>query len=75
MDRDFRVFVSKKRLYGLDKKCNHRLHNQYEPIEQVFTAEESDSSLVYPLLATGATAMKETFNAARRKVLGTGPRY
>ena len=60
MDRDFRVFVSEERLYGLDKKCNHRLHNQYEPIEQqVFTEEESDSSLVYPLLATGATAMKE----------------
>ena len=60
MDRGFRVFVSEERLYGLDKKCNHRLHNQYEPIEQqVFTEEESDSSLVYPLLATGATAMKE----------------
>lgn len=60
MDRDFRVFASEERLYSPDKKCNHRLHNLYDHIEQqIFTADESDSTLLYPLLATGAAAMKE----------------
>ena len=60
MNRDFKVFVSEERLYGPDKKCNHRLHNLYKPLEeQIFTEEESDSSLLYPLLATGASAMKD----------------
>ena len=54
-------------------KCNHRLHNQYEHIEQqVFTAEESDSSLLYPLLATEAIAMKEKLSKYAHSILPGG---
>ena len=73
MDRDLRVFASEGRLYGPDKKCNHRLHNHYEPIEQqIFTSEESDSSLLYPLLVTGAKAMKEKLSKYAHSMLPGG---
>ena len=60
MTRDFKVFASEERLYGPEKKCNHRLHSQYQHVEeQIFLEEESDCSLLYPLLATGGSAMRE----------------
>ena len=58
--KDFKVFSSEERLYSQDKKFNHRLHSLYKFIEEViFLVEESDVSLLYPLLVTGASAMRE----------------
>ena len=60
MNRDFEVFASEKQLYSQDKKCNHRLHHMYEYVEEeVFMAGESDLGLLYPLISTGALAMRE----------------
>lgn len=59
-ERDFRVFTSEERIYVPEKKCNHHLHFMRKPVEkQIFMEEESDSSLLYPLLCTGASAMRE----------------
>ena len=59
MNVDFEVFASEKKLYGTDTKCNHRLHSMYKHVEQrVFLEEDSDTTLLYPLLSTGASAMK-----------------
>ena len=55
MDRNLQVFPSEKRFYGKDKKVNHCLHPAYEPIEEViFSSEETDECLLYPLVASGA---------------------
>ena len=60
MDKEFKVFASEERLYGVEKKINHRLHSMSKPIEdQLFKEDEWDSSLLYPLLTVGALAMKE----------------
>ena len=58
MDRNLQVFPSEKRLYGTDKKVNHRLHPAYEPIEEViFSNEETNKYLLHSLLASGASRM------------------
>ena len=45
---------------GNDKKVNHRLHASYQAVEEkIFFEDETDKSLLYPLLASGATSMKE----------------
>ena len=54
------MFVSEEQLYGNDKRCNHRLHSMYKPVKDVICKDnEWDLSLLYPLLATGALAVKE----------------
>lgn len=54
------MFESEERLYGCDKKKNHRLHPMYKYIEaQIFNEDEWDESLLYPLLSSGVTAMHE----------------
>ena len=60
LNKEFKVFPSEKRLYGDNKKTNHRLHPMYKPIEdRLFTEDEQDSTLLYPLLTAGVAEMKE----------------
>ena len=55
---DLKVFISEERLYGDDKRVNHRLHSRYKPVEeQIFKVDEWDGTLLLPLLAVGATEM------------------
>ena len=60
MDRNSQVFMSEKRLYGLDEKFNHHQRSIYKPVEQqIFKNDEWDCKLLYPLLAAGTSAMHE----------------
>ena len=34
LNKDFKVFASEEQLYGGDKKCDHRLHPMYKPVEE-----------------------------------------
>ena len=72
MNRDHEVFTSERRHYGKDKKVNHRLHPSYKTIEEaVFTRDGTDECLLYPLLASGATSMKEKlFSYAQNQLPG-----
>ena len=78
MDKEFKVFASEERLYGVEKKINHHLHSMYKPVEdRLFKEDEWDSSHLYPLLTVGALAMKElkavcvcSESVTRREVLG-----
>ena len=48
MSINFYVFVSEKRLYGNDKKLNHRLHASQEVVEEkTFSEDETDEFLSY----------------------------
>ena len=58
MNQSFEVFPSEKRLYG-SEKTNHRTHLKYLPVMQrLFTEDEWDSSLLFPLFSAGAAEMK-----------------
>ena len=60
MNKCFRAFVSEQRLYGSVAEVNHRLHALYSLVEEkIFTEDESDKCILYPLLASGATSMKK----------------
>ena len=59
MDCRREVFVSETRLYGADKKLNHRLHNTYDLVEKTVFSEDDDNTQLYSLLASGATSMKD----------------
>lgn len=73
MNADTQVFVSERRLYGTNTKYNHRLHSMYDHIEQkIFTKEESDATLLYPLLTTGAIAMKAKLCSYAQSLLPDG---
>ena len=57
MDSNHQVFPSEKRLYGKDRKLNHRRHPSYEPIEKViFSCSVTDEPL-FQLLQSGAAKM------------------
>lgn len=54
MNKCFMVFVSEQRLYGSVAEVNHRLHALYSLVEKkIFTEDESDKCILYPLLASG----------------------
>ena len=60
LNKEFKVFPSEECLYGDNKKVNHRLHPMYGPIEdRLFTNDELDSTLLFPLLTAGVAEMKE----------------
>ena len=77
LNKEFKVFPSEECLYGDNKKVNHRLHPMYGPIEdRLFTNDELDSTLLFPLLTAGVAEMKETVHvckgsASRRQILGS----
>ena len=59
LNKEFKVLPSEECLYG-DKKVNHRLYPMYGPIEdRLFTNDELDSTLLFPLLTAGIAEMKE----------------
>lgn len=73
MDQNAQVFPSEKRLYGEDEKVNHRLHSGYEHIENtIFSNEETDEHLFYPLLASGALKMNEKLSSYAQNQLPDG---
>ena len=59
MNANYAVFKSEPRLYGMDKKTNHRLHASYKVVEESIFNGQSDETLLYSLLRAGASAMKE----------------
>ena len=60
LNKEFKVFPSEECLYGDNKKVNHRLNPMYGPIEdRLFTNDELDSTLLFPLLTAGVAEMKE----------------
>ena len=72
-DRNVQVFLSEKRLYGKDKKVNHRLHPAYKPIEEViFSSEETDECHLYPLLALGASKVNAKLSSYAQNQLPGG---
>lgn len=69
------MHLHEKRLYGPEKKCNHRLHSQYQHVEErIFMEEASDCSLLHPLLATGGSAMRKKLCKYAQSLL-PGGRY
>ena len=51
MDKDYIVFRSEEKLYGNNKKINHRLHSKSQTVYgKLFEQSEHDSSILYPLL-------------------------
>ena len=73
MDRNYQVFSSEKRLYGQDKNVNHRLHPSYEPIEElVFSSNETDESVLRPLLRSGAASMNAKLSSYAQNQLPGG---
>ena len=60
MDKSYRVFTSEEELYGSNKKINHRCSSKCEVIhEKLFVIIPDESSILYPLLASGAAKMKD----------------
>ena len=73
LDNKSRVFVSEERLYGNDKKVNHRLHPRSQAIyKNLFVMNESESTTLYPVLVAGATAMEEKLGSYAKNQLPGG---
>ena len=74
LDANVRVFPSEERLYGEDRKLNHRLHPSYDSIEDVvFSRSENDEDL-FRLLASGASKMNAKLSSYAENQL-PGGRY
>ena len=59
MNENYKVFKSEPRLYEDDKDINHRLHTKSQPVHaQLFTPDELNDTVLYPLVAAGAAAME-----------------
>ena len=72
MNADYAVFKSEPRLYGTDKKINHRLHASYKVVEESIFNDQCDETLLYPLFAAGAFAMKEKLSTYAKSQLPDG---
>ena len=59
MDQNYEVFKSEKRLYGNEKKVNHRNHEKSKCVhKKLFASNTWDENLLYPIIANGATTIK-----------------
>ena len=59
LDGQYQVFRSERRLYGDDRRVNHRLHKKVEPAHKcLLKSEVWDRDLLYPLIVSGAAAME-----------------
>ena len=68
------VFPSEERLYGEDRRLNHRLHPSYDSIEEiVFWRSENDED-IFRLLASGASKMNAKLSSYAKSQL-PGGRY
>ena len=66
------VFLSEERLYGDDKKLNHRLHRSHHCIEAiVFSRSDNDKDLLQ-LLASGARLMHNKLSSYAENQLPGG---
>ena len=73
MDKNYRVFESERELYGTNKKINHRCHANCEAVyNKLFEVTESESSVLYPLLQSGAVTMREKLSTYAQKQLPGG---
>ena len=66
-----KAFPSEDRLYGTEKLINHRL-NSSEIKKRLFTPDEWDTHLLYPILSTGAANMQEKLENYAREWLPGG---
>ena len=58
LSKDQHVFVSEERLYGKDKKCNHRLHKGMSAVvNSLFDVPENEEPSLKVLLKSGASTM------------------
>lgn len=59
MNCDYQVFKSESSLYGDNKDINHRTQPKSKLVlQRVFLEDEWDSTLLYPLVVSGAQAME-----------------
>ena len=73
MDQNLQVFPSETKLYGNDKKVNHRLRPSYLPIEEVvFCYSETDWPRLSPLLSSGAAKMNAKLSSYAQNQLPGG---
>ncbi len=60
LDKMYEVFRSEKELYGPSSTVNHRHHKNVEDLyNKLFEETEDDSSVLLPMIVTGAKKMKE----------------
>lgn len=73
MNQNYRVFKSEGRLYGDDKKVNHRHHIKSKCVhDHLFVSTEWDETLLYPIISNGAAAMKSKLSSYAQNYLPGG---
>ena len=72
MTKGLKVFESEQQLYGNDKKLNHRLHTKSKHVHQhLFIASEKEKETLFPMVSSGAAAMKAKLcNYAKNQLPG-----
>ena len=70
--KDVKAFPSEARLYATGSSSNHRAHRNYSPIEKLFQSDSFDDDMLFPLLASGAAAMKKKLYAYAKNQLPGG---
>ena len=70
-DPNYRVFESEEKLYGSDKKVNHRLKSP-AVYQRLFENTENDSGILTSLLIKGASKMREKLCSYAQKQLPGG---
>ena len=74
MKKDVRVFPSEERLYATDSSTctNHRAHLKCSPIHKRLFQSDSFDDVLFPLLASGAAAMKKKLYSYAKNQLPGG---
>ena len=73
MKKDLRIFPSEECLYAIGSSTNHRARSKYSPIEKrLFQSDSFDDDMLFPLLASGAAAMKKKLYAYAKNQLPGG---
>lgn len=72
MCEEMRVFPSEDRLYG-SEMTNHRVHSKYSHVEKrLFQTDSFDDDKLFPLIASGVSAMKKKLGAYAKNQLPNG---
>ena len=73
MDQNYQVFKSEERLYGDNKKVNHRCHVKSKCVhDHLFVFAEWDETLLYPIISNGAAAMQSKLSSYAQNYLPGG---
>jgi len=72
MNKEYMMFRSEQRLYGDNKKINHRLHPRSKAIHQYLFAVHEFDELTTSIISTGAAAMNEKLQHYAMKQLPGG---